>query len=300
MKRIIILVGISGSGKSTWANNYFKENPLSTIIVNRDKIRESLFGFTENSISEYYNLDKLNSFEKQVTLYENIMIKEALTSSKTVIIDATHLKRSYIEKYKYFNVETEIKFFDIDVETAILNDFTRNRQVGKDVIKKQSKRYRSLTDSLKSKPIIFEISKLKINKSNPPCYIFDIDGTLAHKGNRSPYDWNKVEEDSGDSAVIHLAELVNNSDAKLIICTGRDGVCTKETQSWLEDFSVKFDEFYIRTSGDYRPDWIVKEEMWRDIAKNYNILGMFDDRNQVVDRARNLGLKVLHVEYHNF
>lgn len=41
---LIILVGISGSGKSTWSQNEWELNPTKTVIVNRDKIRELLFG----------------------------------------------------------------------------------------------------------------------------------------------------------------------------------------------------------------------------------------------------------------
>lgn len=33
---------------------------------------------------------------------------------------------------------------------------------------------------------------IKYNKSLPDCYIFDIDGTLALKGDRSPYDTEKT------------------------------------------------------------------------------------------------------------
>ena len=48
-----------------------------------------------------------------------------------------------------------------------------------------------------------------------------------------------------------------------------------------------------------RPDWVVKEEMWKNISKQYNIIAMYDDRLQVVRRARALGLKVFNVEYNN-
>ncbi len=49
-----------------------------------------------------------------------------------------------------------------------------------------------------------------------------------------------------------------------------------------------------------RPDWIVKEEMWEKISKHNYIIGMYDDRLQVVRRARALSLKVFNVEYNNF
>ena len=55
----------------------------------------------------------------------------------------------------------------------------------------------------------------------------------------------------------------------------------------------------IRNEKDMRPDWVVKEEMWKNISKQYNIIAMYDDRLQVVRRARALGLKVFNVEYNN-
>jgi thiamine monophosphate synthase len=56
----------------------------------------------------------------------------------------------------------------------------------------------------------------------------------------------------------------------------------------------------MRKSEDNRPDWQVKAEMWEEICKKYYIQFMVDDRNQVVDYARNLGFKVLQTEYNNF
>ena len=41
-------------------------------------------------------------------------------------------------------------------------------------------------------------------------------------------------------------------------------------------------------------------EVWEDIATRYNIVFIVDDRCQVVDYARSLGLKVFQVEYGNF
>ena len=40
--------------------------------------------------------------------------------------------------------------------------------------------------------------------------------------------------------------------------------------------------------------------MWKDISQRYNIELMYDDRNQVVRRARALGLNVAHVKYGNY
>jgi predicted acetyltransferase len=51
----------------------------------------------------------------------------------------------------------------------------------------------------------------------------------------------------------------------------------------------------MRKVGDHRKDWIVKAEIWDEIQKKHNILGMIDDRSQVVDFARRLGHKVYQV-----
>ena len=151
-------------------------------------------------------------------------------------------------------------------------------------------------------PIDFTPVTLVQNKDNDPCLIFDIDGTLAHmdRSKRSPYDWHKVGEDTLDMPTKAIADLMAYSRVKVIICTGRDGVCLPETKEWLDRMGIHHDEIYIRDRGDQRADWIVKEEMWRKISEDNYIVGMFDDRLQVVRRARALGLKVFNVEYNNF
>lgn len=299
--KLLILVGISGSGKSTFAHKLWADAPNDTTIVNRDKIRELLFGYTEESVNDYYSRNDISSQEKKVTRYEDTLINDALNHGNLVIVDATHLERKYLERYKYWNVPTEIKFFPIDPKVATIRMVDRERQVSKEVINKQYSRYTNLANSLAKNPIDFTPVTFNNDKSNRRCFIFDIDGTLAHKGDRNPYDWAKVGEDTLDFPTALVAEKIFESwDSDIIICTGRDGVCIEETQEWLEDNSIPYDNIYIREKGDMRPDWVIKEEMWREIAEDYYIVGMFDDRLQVVRRARALGLKVFNVAYNNF
>ena len=42
MNTLLILQGIPGSGKSTWARKFIKDKSKSWIIVNRDAIRDML------------------------------------------------------------------------------------------------------------------------------------------------------------------------------------------------------------------------------------------------------------------
>lgn len=301
MKRITITVGISGSGKSTWAHNEWKKDPLNTILVNRDKIRELLFGYTEASVSEHYSDSNMSKLEKLVTKYEDTLIHEALAEDKHVIVDATHLRRQYINRYKFWNVPVEIKLFDITLEEAVIRDSHRQRKVGVDVIRRQYIDFRSL--NLKDDDLfISPVPNIESNRLLPPVYLLDIDGTIAHmNGKRSPFDWKSVGVDDLDTNLAPVIDAINRSKYhRVIVVSGRDGVCRTETIEWLANNGVEYEDFHMRAEGDMRPDWEIKEEIWRELSKKYNILGLFDDRLQVVRRARALGLKVFNVEYNNF
>lgn len=300
--RITITVGISNSGKSTWAHEEWKKNPKNTTVINRDHIRQLLFSFTEAQMKEYFEREDVFSLEKKVTRYEDTLINDALNHGNHVIVDATHLKRQYLERFKYWNVPTQIKSFSITITEAIKRDMKRNRKVGAEVIKKQHAQFKTLVKQLVAKPIDFTPVEFENNIKKYPAVIFDIDGTLAHMKGRSPYEWGRVREDKIDKATVDTLKQLKASEIppKIIICTGRDGIALYETRRWLDDYGIPYDEIYIRPEKDSRPDWVVKEEMWRKIAETSYIQAMFDDRLQVVRRARALGLKVFNVEYNNF
>ena len=297
--KLLILVGISGSGKSTFANQLWKDAPNNTTIVNRDKIRELLFGYTEQGISDYYTRNDLKTQEKKITRYEDTLINEGLRKGDLVIVDATHLSRKYIERYKYWNVPTEIKTFDITLGGAIGRDANRNRRVGDDIINKQYNRYKGLITELINNPIDFTPFVLNNDPEKQRAVVVDIDGTLAAKGNRSPYDWQNVHL---DTVIEPVAEIVRDlySECQLIIATGRDGECLALTEMWMQQNHIPYDEIYNRGKGDMRPDWVVKREMAADICEDYWISAWIDDRLQVTRYLRNIGIKVLNVDYNNF
>jgi len=297
---LVITVGISGSGKSTWCREHVEKVGFeNAVIVNRDNIRNLLFGYTDETVHLHYKSEGLGKKEKLVTKYENLLIKEGLSEGKTVLVDATHLSVKYLERFKFFNVHTELQFIESPVHIAIERDFARARKVGPEVIRKQASQLINLKKELGLNPIDFPTVTLGYQGHLPPCFIFDIDGTLAHMNNRSPYDWRKVGEDTSDYATKAIARMLH-IEYDVIICTGRDGVCAEDTERWLQMNNIPYTEFHIREQNDMRPDWQVKFEMWKDIAKRYNIMGLIDDRCQVVDYARSVGLKVFQVEYNNF
>ena len=301
MKNIKLLIGISGSGKSTYSHELWETNPSNFVIINRDKIRELLFGYTESDIHNYYKRNDIVKLEKKVTKYEDTLIYEALEENKTVILDATHLEKKYIERHEYWNVPIELVWFDVDLDTAIERDSIRNRKVGKDIITKQYNKYINLKKSFRDYNFIPYNIKCDLNL--PPCVLYDIDGTIARMHNRGPFEWNKVKEDYMIYQVVSTIDWLSDLDSKnrptVILCTGRDGIALDDTVEWLNNNKIYYDDIMIRNEKDMRPDWVVKEEMWKNISEKYNIIAMYDDRLQVVRRARALGLKVFNVEYNN-
>lgn len=301
--KLIVLIGCSGSGKSTWAHSEWQKDKLNAIIVNRDKIRELLFGYTESTIKDYYSLEEIGKLEKQVTLYEDTLIYEALVLGRTVIVDATHLEKRYLSRFEMFNVYIEYKVFDLPLSELIDNDSSRVRRVGVDVIKRQYDKLKSLVI-----PSSFVPVRLPETKDKPYCFVFDIDGTLADKGDRSPYDWSRVGEDKPIKSIIRIFEELSY-DAYLddirdytFICSGRDASCIEESKEWIDShvYGASKTVYLFRKEGDMRPDWKVKQEMALEICETHNILGWFDDRLQVTRHLRQLGIKVLNVEHNNF
>lgn len=301
MKKIIAIIGISCSGKSTLAKQLNESTPNS-IIVNRDKLREMLFGYTEETIHKYYQRNDIHLLEKQVSEYENLLIERALNFDQVVIVDNTHVKLKYLNVLKNYNVPIEYKLVECDLNTALERDQNRLRKVGGDVIKQQYNNLQILKKNFDFKDYVpTKVNQIVQNTDLPTAYCFDIDGTLAKMvSGRSPYDWKRVDEDALNYPVYLAYKAHKIAGHKIIICTGRDGECEELTKEWLANHSIQWDEYHTRAKGDQRKDSIVKEEMWRDISTRYNISALYDDRNQVVDHARSLGLSVFQVNYGNF
>ena len=97
MAKIIIMIGISGSGKSTKAKEIAERT--KALIINRDKLREMLFGYNEETINAYYQQPDLYLKENQITSFQNYLIERALIKGNDVIIDNTNLKLSFINEF---------------------------------------------------------------------------------------------------------------------------------------------------------------------------------------------------------
>ncbi len=307
--KIIILIGISGSGKSTFAKDYVKNNKNS-VIISRDTIRMALFGFNEETYNEYYKNDTTER-EKIVTHFFNAQVWNALENGLDVVVDNTHLSTSYIYAYKQFGVKLEICIFNENIDVCIQRDFERVKCVGADVVNKQHKQFQKLLSSNFEEDIknfnqeisdIFEnCKKAEFDSEKLDCVVVDIDGCMAHtNGKRSPFDYSKVGVDDVDELLLYIIKVLDFDNLVIIFCTGRDEVCRTDTIKWFQKHKIPFDGLFMRKEGDKRKDNVVKPELWGEIQKEFNIKFIIEDRMRNVKVARKLGYVVHHVAEGNF
>jgi len=102
--------------------------------------------------------------------------------------------------------------------------------------------------------------------------------------------------------VITAVRAMHTAGNAIIFCSGRDAVCRPETEAWLDLFvGVPYEALFMRPEGDGRKDAVVKREIFdQDIRDSWRIVGVFDDRQQVVRMWRALGLTVFQVAEGDF
>lgn len=298
--KITLNIGIPASGKTTWSLNQVKNNP-KTIRISRDDYR---FMMKDAPILD-------TKMESVLTKMVYNDIATLAGAGYDLIIDQTNCnKKHLLAMVDYCQQYGDVHFqiFDVSLEKAIDRDKNREKSVGEDVIKRMHKGFLSIFDSnfdfsVRKKKERF-VSNYQINENDKQkAFIFDVDGTLAHNLNvRGYFDWDKVDRDAYDELVGQMAKDLKSLGYYIIIVTGRDGSAGKLTKEWLSFYGVPFDEFFIRPTGDYRKDNVIKKEIYeQNIKPFYNVMGVFDDRDQVVSFWRKeANLKTYQVEYGNF
>jgi uncharacterized HAD superfamily protein len=126
------------------------------------------------------------------------------------------------------------------------------------------------------------------------CFVFDLDGTICNVSHRRQYvatkprnwdAWNKgLINDVPVVAVQKVFQaLRNDQEVDLIIVSGRSDDYKEQTVKWLTDNQIFYDQIFMRKYKDHRDDAVVKGEIADEIQKTHHILGVFDDRQRVVN-----------------
>ncbi len=119
---MIVLVGLPGSGKSTWARTQAMQT------LSSDEIRKLLSGDETNQ-----------SIHGPVFATMRHLLRTRLqTDPAPTIVDATNLRRRdrrpWLQIAKQFGVTAEAVYFDVPLELALARNAKRDRVVPADVI----------------------------------------------------------------------------------------------------------------------------------------------------------------------
>lgn len=305
--------GYPASGKSTKARELAGKS--GAVVVCRDDLRMMLHGTYFSGKSE---------LEDEVTVAERAQVHAFLKAGISVIVDATHLHTPFLRKWAKMSAQYGAAFEVVDVlatpdecvgnDVARANTFERGRQVGEDVIRKQVKRFPCRNWPNVTAPPTFNPEPVEWIEGLPDAVIVDIDGTVAHMipGGRSPYDYSRVSEDTVDEQIRWLVNELyflrhSVNGPRILFVSGRDDVSRVSTHGWLDDKGIYFDHLWMRPTGavdnhgNKLPDYLVKSDLFdTHIRGQYNVRFVLDDRNQVVDFWRSIGLKCLQVQPGDF
>ncbi len=136
--KLFIMVGISGSGKSTHAKKLSTET--NSELVETDAIRGELTG---NQSDQSQN--------GKVFFVAKERVKSFLSQGRDVIFDATNLsirdRREFVEIGKSFNAEIHAVVVPTELSIAIKRNSGRDRKVPNEIIEKQSLKFVTPTES---------------------------------------------------------------------------------------------------------------------------------------------------------
>jgi predicted kinase len=269
--KAIITVGMSASGKSTYASEMVKQGYSE---INRDWIRFNVVC----PGSDWSTYKFIGKNEKEVSKIHGQLIMDAWGKMENIIISDTNLdkgrREGLITKLKDLGYEVSVMEFPITREQAIKRDNLRPNGVGGSVIYRQSLQWLDFKNRITYTP----------DEELPKAVIVDVDGTIAEMTDRGPFEWKKVGQDKPRQFVLDMVKSLHwDKGYKIIIVSGRSDECHNETFFWLDKHEVPFEVLYMRKEGDYRKDYAVKEEIfWTHLAHKYNIVACIDDRPMMI------------------
>lgn len=302
MQTVHIMTGLPGSGKTTEARRIMAASRGRIQRLNLDDTRAMLGG------------DWSREREEVAQEIQARALRAILDAGFDALVDNTHLTQRGPKRLKkaahgdaVFKVHN---LLHVPIETCVERDAQRSgsARVGEDVIRRLADNHRKarqsgwrLTDAwMNDGPVV---APYVPDLSRPSAVLCDIDGTLALMNGRSPYDWSRVGEDELNQQVAStLFAFRRTFMHKIILLSGRDGVCHEQTVQWLARKGVGYDALHMREAGDGRPDDVIKAELFdQHIRHQFSVRLVLEDRDQVVALWRKrLGLPTWQVNYGNF
>lgn len=279
MPKVTLTVGISCSGKTSWA-----EAQEDCVNLNRDDIRSEIIG----SRVQWRTYKFKRENEKRVTELQKSRALAAIKYGKDVIISDTNLnpktRQMWESFFKKSDYEVVIKEFPVALEEAWKRDTHRENGVGHQVIYRQYQQWLKYKGRRTYKPC----------PDLPHAVLVDIDGTVADmSGVRGPFEWDKADQDKPRHFILDTVDAYLTMGYQIIFLSGRDACCRELTELWLADqgFEKGSYELFMRPEGSYEKDTVVKERIfWEDVVDDYNVIAVLDDRPVIVRMWHEIGI----------
>lgn len=139
----------------------------------------------------------------------------------------------------------------------------------------------------------------------------DVDGTIANGDHRVHYAHSKEWDQYfalayKDEPITHVIDMVEtlSRDARtaVVFMSGRNEIIRADTLGWLCQYlpvttAKPTTRLFMRREHDRRPDHVVKKDMLHEVWHAYGLMPslIFDDRQQVVDMWRKVGIPCAQV-----
>lgn len=280
--KLIILVGLPASGKSTKAAEILKASG-NAVRINKDLLRTML------------HCDKwTGNNEKATKQAARALAQHFLQAGRTVVIDETNLRPGTLQGWKDLAVSLgahiEVVNVDTPLEECLRRDSQRTKPVGESVIIGMAMQYGRYPEPKNG------------------IVICDLDGTLAdiqhrlHFVAQTPKDWKGFfEAIPGDTLRQDVLEVLlrhEDDDREIFFVSGRSEEHRGVTEEWLErvlDGYRIHRTLFMRRTHDRRPDTEVKQDIYDAYFKGRDIVEVIDDRPRIIAMWKANGLRVRDV-----
>lgn len=135
------------------------------------------------------------------------------------------------------------------------------------------------------------------------CVINEYPPKMCGKGVLAKKDWDSFFANvKDDTPIEYMLDIVCSlaNDYKIVLCSGRAERARIDTKAWLFKQALPYDDLYMRKDKDHREDWVIKEELLKEIQKKYTVIAAIDDRKQVVNMWRRNGILCLQAAEGDF